>query len=92
MHLQGQDVRPGIVAVCDADPAAMAWFTNPMPGVRTYAEYADLLADGEVEAVYCAVPHNLHAQIYGDILRAGKHLSERSRSALTARRIASSPR
>ncbi len=74
MHLQGQDVQPRIVAVCDANPAAMAWFTNAIPGVRTYAEYADLLADGEVEAVYCAVPHNLHAQIYGDILRAGKHL------------------
>ena len=74
IHLQGQDVRPRIVAVCDANPAAMEWFTNAIPGVRAYADYHDLLADGEVEAVYCAVPHNLHAQLYMDILRAGKHL------------------
>ncbi len=68
------DVRPQIVAVCDANPAAMTWFTDALPGVRTYTDYHDLLADGEVEAVYCAVPHNLHAQLYVDILRAGKHL------------------
>jgi predicted dehydrogenase len=74
MHLRDQDVRPQIVAVCDANPAAMEWFTEAIPGVRAYADYADLLADGEVEAVYCAVPHNLHAQLYTDILRAGKHL------------------
>ncbi|MBT3272125.1 MAG: Gfo/Idh/MocA family oxidoreductase, partial [Spirochaetales bacterium] len=28
----------------------------------------------EVEAVYCAVPHNLHAGMYIDIIKAGKHL------------------
>jgi predicted dehydrogenase len=74
IHLQGQDMQPRIVAVCDANPAAMEWFTNAIPGVRAYADYHDLLADGEVAAVYCAVPHNLHAQLYTDILRAGKHL------------------
>ncbi len=73
-HLLDQDVEPRIVAVCDANPSAMEWFTRALPGVRTYADYNDLLADGEVEAVYCAVPHNLHAQLYVDILRAGKHL------------------
>ena len=33
-----------------------------------------LLENPEVEAVYCAVPHNLHAQVYSDVIRAGKHL------------------
>ncbi|MFC3885619.1 Gfo/Idh/MocA family protein [Bacillus songklensis] len=28
----------------------------------------------EVEAVYCAVPHHLHQQMYIDIIEAGKHL------------------
>jgi predicted dehydrogenase len=27
-----------------------------------------------VDAIYCAVPHNLHAQLYTDIIKAGKHL------------------
>lgn len=73
-HLLDQDVQPRIVAVCDANPAAMTWFTQAIPGVRTYTDYHEMLADGEVEAVYCAVPHNLHRDIYSDILRAGKHL------------------
>src|SRR5690606_31867597 len=33
-----------------------------------------LLANDRVEAVYCAVPHALHAGIYPDIIASGKHL------------------
>ncbi len=73
-HLLGQDARPQIVAVCDANPATHAWFAAALPDVHFTTDYHDLLADPAVEAVYCAVPHNLHAQLYGDILRAGKHL------------------
>ena len=75
LHLEGVDFEPRIVAVCDANPAATEWFKGQVPSVeRAYADYRELLADGEVEAVYCAVPHNLHAQIYVDIIEAGKHL------------------
>jgi predicted dehydrogenase len=73
-HLQEMEVAPHIVAVCDANPAAMTWFTRVLPGARAYTDYHDLLADAEVDAVYCAVPHHLHQQMYIDILRAGKHL------------------
>jgi predicted dehydrogenase len=73
-HLLDQDVQPHIVAVCDANPAAMTWFTAALPSARTFTDYHKLLAVPEVEAVYCAVPHNLHQQFYIDILRAGKHL------------------
>ncbi|RKP49915.1 gfo/Idh/MocA family oxidoreductase [Cohnella endophytica] len=74
-HLTGVDFEPKIVAVCDAMPAATEWFTANVSSVqRTYSDYKDLLTDPEVDAVYCAVPHNLHAQIYVDIIRAGKHL------------------
>jgi predicted dehydrogenase len=37
-------------------------------------DYAELLADDSVEAVYCAVPHHLHEELYTAILGAGKHL------------------
>jgi predicted dehydrogenase len=73
-HLVDIDVEPHIVAVCDTNPSAMSWFVAAIPGVRTFTEYQELLADPEVEAVYCAVPHHLHQQIYIDILRMGKHL------------------
>ena len=42
--------------------------------MRTYSDYRQLLENPGVEAVYCAVPHHLHAEIYVEILRAGKHL------------------
>jgi predicted dehydrogenase len=73
-RLLDQDVQPRIVAVCDVNPAAMAWFAAALPGVPTFTDYHELLAISEVEAVYCAVPHHLHRQLYIDILRAGKHL------------------
>lgn len=73
-HLLDQDVQPRIVAVCDANPATHAWFTQAIRGVHTSTDYHELLADDAVEAVYCAVPHHLHQPFYIDILRAGKHL------------------
>ncbi len=73
-HLLDQDVQPQIIAVCDANPAAMTWFTQAIPGVATYVEYHDLLANDKIDAVYCAVPHHLHRDLYIDILRAEKHL------------------
>ncbi|GGD86254.1 Gfo/Idh/MocA family protein [Paenibacillus nasutitermitis] len=75
LHLADVDFQPSIVAVCDANPAATQWFTEHVPSVQAaYSDYKELLADESVDAVYCAVPHNLHAQIYVDIIQAGKHL------------------
>lgn len=75
MHLPEMDVRPEIVSVCDANPAAMTWFSDNMASVeQATAQYHELLANKDVEAVYCAVPHNLHRQLYCDIISAGKHL------------------
>lgn len=74
-HLTDVDFEPRIVAVCDANPAATQWFKERVPSVeQAYTDYKELLADPSVEAIYCAVPHNLHEQIYIDIIKAGKHL------------------
>ncbi|MBV8080887.1 MAG: Gfo/Idh/MocA family oxidoreductase [Actinobacteria bacterium] len=74
LHLSDLGVRPEIVAVCDPDPRALAWFERVRPTPRLVADYRDLLADESVEAVYCAVPHHLHAEVYVACLEAGKHL------------------
>ena len=74
-HLPDLDVRPEIVAVCDANPAMTAWFQANCPTVRqATADYRALLKNPDVEAVYVAVPHNLHAEIYCAVIAAGKHL------------------
>jgi len=75
LHLEGVAVRPRIVAVCDTNPAATEWFVQHVPDVRlAVQDYHELLADPEIDAIYCAVPHNLHESLYTDIIRAGKHL------------------
>lgn len=67
--------EPHIVGVCDTNPALMAWFADNFDSVRIVTtNYHDLLNDPYIEAIYCAVPHNLHAQIFIDIINAGKHL------------------
>lgn len=73
-HIEGVSARPEITHVCDVNPAATEWFAKHIDGVKTTTDYKTLLADPEVEAVYCAVPHNLHQEVYIDILNAGKHL------------------
>ena len=74
-HLLPEITRPEIVAVCDYNPEATQWFTKNFPSVNFVTrDYKELLARPDVEAVYCALPHNLHGQVYSDIIRAGKHL------------------
>jgi predicted dehydrogenase len=74
-HLLDLDFAPRIVAVCDPKPQCNAWFQDNLPGVRlTTTDYHELLAQPDVDAVYVAVPHHLHAKMYTDIIQAGKHL------------------
>jgi predicted dehydrogenase len=75
IHLTNLDVRPVIVGVCDANPNAIDWFRQSVPTIEHVAsDYRELLSKDDIDAIYCAVPHNLHAQFYTDIIRAGKHL------------------
>jgi len=74
-HLTDLPFRPEITAVCDVSEAMTGWFTANFPTVRLATkDYHELLASPAVDCVYCAVPHNLHAALYCDIIRAGKHL------------------
>jgi predicted dehydrogenase len=74
MHLTDPGVRPRIVHVCDLDERVLSWYEQLDPAPARSTDHHDLLADERVEAIYCAVPHHLHEQVYLDILRAGRHL------------------
>jgi predicted dehydrogenase len=74
VHLADIGVRPEIAVVCDVNPEILTWYERLSPRPRLVTDYAALLADGSVEAVYCAVPHYLHEELYTAVLRAGKHL------------------
>lgn len=74
-HLLDQDVTPRLVGVCDANPKMMTWFQENFSTVEIATQdYHELIAAPAVDAIYCAVPHNLHEPFYSDIIRAGKHL------------------
>ena len=74
LHLQTSLPRPQIIAACSRTDKSLDWFRR-VPDTRYfYHDYRELLENPEVEAVYCAVPHDQHAQIYTDIIRSGKHL------------------
>jgi predicted dehydrogenase len=69
------DCAPRIVGICDTNNRLFGWFESNFDGIAIRSNnYHDLLNSGEIDAIYCAVPHNLHEQFYVDIIRAGKHL------------------
>ncbi len=75
-HLLDQDVTPRIIGVCDANPAMLEWFQDAFGANLQVVtrDYHDLLNAPDIEAIYCAIPHNLHEQVYIDCIEAGKHL------------------
>lgn len=77
LHLPEMTVRPEIVAICNRTLGTpkVDWFRDHIPTIRQVTDdYRELLANDEVEAVYIAVPHNLHQELYIAALEAGKHL------------------
>ena len=74
-HLLSDGPVPVLAGVCDSNPKMHTWFTDAFPGLPIVTtDYHDLLGSSEIEAIYCAVPHNLHERLYVDVIRAGKHL------------------
>jgi predicted dehydrogenase len=77
LHLPEMTIRPEIVAVCNRtlDTPKVEWFKKNIPTLsQVTSDYRELLSNSEVEAVYIAVPHNLHEEFYTAALAAGKHL------------------
>ncbi len=74
LHLTQNLPRPVILAACDTNDANLDWFRRDADTKYFYHDYQEMLNNPEIEAVYAAVPHHLHAKVYGDVIRAGKHL------------------
>lgn len=74
-HLTPDIPRPVIVGISDLNPNARQWFIDNFSEIRySTDDYRELLDKDDIDAIYCAVPHNLHSKIYVDIINAGKHL------------------
>lgn len=74
-HLLEVDFRPVLAGICDTNPSLFGWYQQNFPSIRiATGDFSELLRSPDIDAVYCALPHNLHQKVYVDIVRAGKHL------------------
>ena len=74
-HFTGDIPRPEIVGICSVLPQEMEWFHKNFPDIKySVSDYKELLDKEDIDAIYCAVPHNLHEQFYIDIIKSGKAL------------------
>jgi predicted dehydrogenase len=72
--LDGFPVPARVTAVCDLQPKLLDWFRQ-VPSVELLTQdHKALIASALVDVVYVAVPHQLHEEIYLDVLRGGKDL------------------
>jgi predicted dehydrogenase len=63
-----------VTALCDISPAVLAAVAATVPGAATSADYRDLLARDDVDAVLVANPHVYHAEVALAAMQAGKHV------------------
>lgn len=63
-----------VAAVADLDDAKLRLVERRYPGIRTTANFQDLLDDPSVDAVAIATPVRSHFEIAMAALRAGKHV------------------
>jgi len=70
-------------AVAELDPARLAVATADFPGIATFASVADMLKKADIDLVTIITPHNTHAKLGRQCLRAGKHVVCEKPLALT---------
>jgi predicted dehydrogenase len=74
-HLLNLDFEPQIIAACDRNQQNLQWFRENVPTLKVSSEnYHHVLENSDVDAVYCAIPHDQHEEVYLSIIKSGKHL------------------
>ncbi|MCX6326544.1 MAG: Gfo/Idh/MocA family oxidoreductase [Bacteroidia bacterium] len=74
-HLLDNGDKPALTGICDKNKESWQWYIDNFPGLIIKTDdYKMLIESDAIDAIYCAVPHNLHEQFYIDIIKAKKHL------------------
>jgi len=68
------NVTVELTAVCDLSEQVLSWYKKIKTVTLLTSDYKVLLSDKNIDIVYVALPHNLHKEVYLDVLRAGKDL------------------
>jgi predicted dehydrogenase len=67
-------VEARLVAVADLSAPAREWFRQIPTVTQITASAEELIANPDVEVIYVAVPHQLHRELYLQVIEAGKDL------------------
>jgi len=70
-------------AVAELDPARLEVATKDFPGIETYGTVAEMLRKSAVDLVVIITPHNTHAPLALQCLRAGRHVVTEKPFAIT---------
>jgi predicted dehydrogenase len=68
-------LRESQVAACaDLDPKRINAIQEQYPGIQSFKDYRQMLADAAIDAVVISTPTGLHHPMVRDALNAGKHV------------------
>lgn len=76
-----------LYAVADPAPGRAEQRARQWGAKKSYAEYRELLADPDVDAVEVLLPHHLHVDVTVAALEAGKHVSLQKPTALSVNEV-----
>lgn len=71
------------VAVTELDPERLRVATQDFPGIQTYGTLAEMLRKSDVDLITLITPHNTHAALATQCLKAGRHVVVEKPFALT---------
>jgi myo-inositol 2-dehydrogenase/D-chiro-inositol 1-dehydrogenase len=73
-NIAQRTTRAQLVAACSPVAEELAWAEQQLGVTRGYGDYAAMLADPDVDAVFLVTPTTLHAAQIIEGLQAGKHV------------------
>lgn len=84
-QMQAAGMTP--VAVTEMDPARLQVAREDFPGIETYSRVGDMLKKSQVNLIVLITPHNTHAPLALQCLRAGRHVVCEKPLAITTREV-----
>jgi len=71
-EMKGAGMVP--TAVAEIDPSRLGVATTDFPGIETYTDVAEMLKKSDVNVLAIITPHNTHAKLAIQCLKAGRHV------------------
>ena len=84
-QMQAAGMTP--VAVCEVDAPRLAVARQDFPGIETYSKVSAMLEKSAVNLVVIITPHNTHALLARQCLRAGRHVVCEKPLAITTKEV-----